>query len=203
MSDLGVAIAAAALTIAGTFLIEQWRRRAEHRADAKNLRAALAAEMRLIRRAIHDEAKRARLRPADFASADFAEASAPRAPRRIPTPVFEATAGSLGLLGSASLISRVVRLCGAMDALPESLAQARSAGTGDTAHVRAGDLLLSIWRRARELEVELADRDVEEIPAYESALFHQIESEALHALEAAERAGVSTTVMIPKVPTRR
>jgi hypothetical protein len=191
MSDLGVAIAAAALTIAGTFLIEQWRRITEHRAEAKNLRAALAAEMRLIRRAVHDEAKQTHGHPGDTSSDS-------RNPRRIPTPVFAATAGSLGLLGSASLISRVVRLCGAIDSLPESLAQVRSAGGSDTAHIRAGDLLLSLWRRARELEVELSDRDMEEIPAYESALFHEIEREALEAIEAAQRAGGSTTVMIPK-----
>lgn len=198
MSDLGVAIAAAALTIAGTFVVEQWRRITAHRADARNLRAALAAEMRLIRRAIHDEAKRSHIRPGDFSVGDVLESSDSRSPRRIPTPVFAATAGSLGLLGSASLISRVVRLCGAMDSLPESVAQARSAGSSDTAYIRVGDLLLSIWRRARELEVELSDRDMEEIPAYESALFHEIENDALRALEAADRAGGSTTVMIPK-----
>lgn len=193
MTELGVAIAAAVLTIAGTFLIESFQRRAGRRADAKNLRAALAAEMRLLRRAIYDEAKRVRLR-----RGDDAEASDPGSARRVPTPVFEATAGALGLLDSAPLISRVVRLCGAMHSLPESLAQVRSAGRAETAHVRAGDLLLSIWRRAREIEVELADRDVEEIPAYESALFHDVENEALEAIVATERAGVSQTVMIPK-----
>lgn len=188
MSDLGVAIAAAALTIAGMFLVEQWRRTAERRAEAKNLRAALAAEMTLIRRAIHEEAKRSHV----------VESSPSSSQRRIPTPVFEATAGSLGLLASASLISRVVRLCGAVDSLPESLAQARSAGSSATAHVRAGDLLLSLWRRAREIEVELADRHVEEIAPIESAFFLAIENEALQALEATERARGNTTVMIPK-----
>ena len=189
MTDLGVAIAAAALTIAGTFLVEQWRRRAEHRAEARNLRAALAAEMTLIRRAIHEEAKRIQ----------GAESSAPPSQRRIPTPVFAATAGSLGLLHSAALISRVVRLCGAVDSLPESLAQTRAAGPSATAHVRAGDLLLSMWRRAREIEVELADRHLEEIPPNENAFFLAIEHEA-QALEATERARGNETVMIKKRP---
>lgn len=188
MNELGVAIAAAALTIAGTFLVEQWRRTAERRAERKNLRAALAAEMTLIRRALYEEAKR----------------SHPDEPnptpnqRRIPTPVFEATAGDLGLLRSASLISRVVRLCGAVDSLPETLAHVRSAGSSATAHVRAGDLLLSLWRRAHELEVELADRHVEEIASNENAFFLAIENEAKKALEAAERARANETVMIPK-----
>jgi hypothetical protein len=112
--------------------------------------------------------------------------------------VFEATAGDLGLLGSASLISRVVRLCGAVDSLPETLAHVRSAGSGATAHVRAGDLLLSLWRRAHELEVELADRHVEEIAPNENAFVLAIEDEAKKPLEAAERARANETVMIPK-----
>ena len=192
MTELLVAITAAVLTIAGTFGIEQWRRRSEHRAAAKNLRAALAAEMRLIRRALHDEARRTR-----------AGSDPGREPRRIPTPVFEATADSLGLLDSSTLISRVVRLSGAVDSLPESIAEARSSGATDTAHVRAGDLLLSLWRRARELEEELADRDVEEIPPQESALFHGIEAEALRSLAAEERAGITQTVLIPLPKVKR
>jgi len=194
MTELGVAIAAAVLTIAGTFLIESFQRRAGRRADAKNLRAALAAEMRLIRRALYEAARRDHALARETATGEHL--------RRIPTPVFEATAGSLGLLDSSTLISRVVRLSGAVDALPESIAEAR-ASAGAAAGVRSGDLLLSLWRRARELEVELADRDLEEIPPYESALFAEIEQEAGQKLQAGERAGVTQTVLIQLPKGRR
>jgi hypothetical protein len=195
MSDLLVAITAAVLTIAGTFLIEQWQRRAQRKSDARNLRAALAAEMRLIRRAVYDSAKRAHVRAGESASDEPL--------RRIPTPVFEATAGSLGLLGSSTLISRIVRLSGTVDSLPETIAEARSSGTSDTAHVRAGDLLLSLWRRARELEVQLADRDLEEIPPHETQLFAEIEAHAGKLLAATERAGVTQTVLIQLPKAKR
>lgn len=188
MTELGIAIAAALLTIAGTFAIEGWRRATEHRAAKKNLRAALAAELRGVRRALHEVARR----QASRGDEDRA------AVRRIPTPVFAATASSLGLLGSAVLISKLVRLCGAVDSLPEDLAHARSAGASANASLRERDLLLGLWQRARDLELELSDDDVEQVSADEAALFKKIEHDVGDALESTERVLIGQTVMIPR-----
>jgi hypothetical protein len=188
VTELGIAIAAALLTIAGTFAIEGWRRATEHRATKRNLRAALAAEMRLVRRALHEIAKR------DASRADDGRP----ATRRIPTPVFAATAGSLGMLESAAGISRLVRLCGAVESLPEDLAHARASGNAATASLRERDLLLGLWQRARELELELSDEDVEQVGPEETALFQRIEREVTDALESTERVLIGSTVMIPR-----
>jgi hypothetical protein len=194
MSEFAIAIAAAALTVAGTFLVEQWRRWDE----ARHLKAALAAEMREVRRAIYEETEKRFLIERSEAAGEAVAGEMARPTLRIEMPVFHSTAGSLGMVGSPTTVSHLVRLGGEIRRLPETLALVEADGPSEEGHLRVSDVLLSLWRLARELEETLAVSRLAEVPPRERQLFTSVEDAAAQRVAAEKRFKVTQTEFIRK-----